>query len=146
MILSTNARPIPAISFDRRIAEPFESKCLSWIGPWSFHSFIGRDGGGTKGLYPIPYLWGIRIDVNPTILDGLEVGMFRMMQLGGEGRPEGLSTWVDAFLSQDNVGANSKYQDKILLQNPVTNWLALDIRWRPWEAPFASLWSGRGRR
>ena len=38
--------------------------------------------------------------------------MFRMMQLGGEGRPEGLSTWVDAFLSQDNVGANSRYQDR----------------------------------
>ncbi|MBT5916588.1 MAG: hypothetical protein HOH60_09585, partial [Opitutae bacterium] len=42
LILSTNARPIPAISLDRRIAEPFENKWLSWIGPWSFHSFIGR--------------------------------------------------------------------------------------------------------
>ena len=61
---------------------------------------------------PNPYLWGIRVELLPTILDGLEVGLFRMMQLGGDGRPEGLSTWVDAFLSQDNVGANSKYQDK----------------------------------
>ena len=42
LILSTNARPIPAISIDRRVAEPFETKWLSWIGPWSFHSFIGQ--------------------------------------------------------------------------------------------------------
>ena len=51
LILSTNARPIPAISLDRRIAEPFENKWLSWIGPWSFHSFIGQNGGGSE-----PYL------------------------------------------------------------------------------------------
>ena len=133
LILSTNARPIPAISLDRRIAEPFESKFLSWIGPWSFHSFIGQME--EERHVPNPYLWGIRIDVNPTILDGLEVGMFRMMQLGGEGRPEGLSTWVDAFLSQDNVGANSRYQDKS--KEPGNQLAGIDIRWRPWEAPFA---------
>jgi hypothetical protein len=66
------------------------SKWLSWIGPWSFHSFIGRME--EERTVPNPYLWGIRVDVNPTILDGLEIGMFRMMQLGGEGRPGGLST------------------------------------------------------
>ena len=132
LILSTNARPIPAISLDRRIAEPFENKFLSWIGPWSFHSFIGRME--EERTVPNPYLWGIRIDVNPTILDGLEVGMFRMMQLGGEGRPEGLSTWVDAFLSQDNVGANT---GKDPATEPGNQLAGLDIRWRPWEAPFA---------
>ena len=133
LILSTNARPIPAISLDRRIAEPFESKWLSWIGPWSFHSFIGRME--EERTVSNPYLWGIRVDINPTILDGLEIGMFRIMQLGGEGRPEGLSTWVDAFLSQDNVGANSDYQDKA--KEPGNQLAGVDMRWRPWGAPFA---------
>jgi hypothetical protein len=133
LILSTNARPIPAISLDRRIAEPFESKWLSWLGPWSFHSFIGRME--EERTVSNPYLWGIRVDINPTILDGLEVGMFRMMQLGGEGRPEGLSTWVDAFLSHDNVGANSKYQDKS--KEPGNQLAGVDMRWRPWSAPLA---------
>ena len=36
LILSTNARPISAISIERRVPEPFETKWLSWIGPWSF--------------------------------------------------------------------------------------------------------------
>ena len=133
LILSTNARPIPAISLDRRISEPFENKWLSWIGPWSFHSFIGQME--EERHVPHPFLWGIRVDVNPTILDGLEIGMFRMMQLGGDGRPEGLSTWVDAFLSQDNYGANSKHQDKS--KEPGNQLAGVDIRWRPWDLPFA---------
>lgn len=132
LILSTNARPIPAISLDRRIAEPFENKWLSWIGPWSFHSFIGQME--EERHVPNPYLWGIRVDVNPTILDGLEIGLFRMMQLGGDGRPDGLSTWVDAFLSQDNTGANT---GKDPASEPGNQLAGLDIRWRPWEAPFA---------
>ena len=38
--------------------------------------------------------------------------IFRVMQLGGEGRPEGFSTWIDAFLSQDNYGANTGNNDR----------------------------------
>lgn len=133
LILSNNARPIPAISLDRRISEPFETKWLSWIGPWSFHTFIG--GMEKERTIPNPYLWGIRVELAPTIFDGLEVGLFRAMQLGGEGRPEDFSTWVDAFLSQDNFGANSKYQDRS--KEPGNQLAGLDIRWKAWDAPFA---------
>jgi hypothetical protein len=79
---------------------------------------------------PNPYLWGIRVDFKPTILDGLEVGLFRMMQLGGDGRPEGFKTWIDAFLSQDNVAAN-------IDEEPGNQLAGLDIRWKPWDMPFA---------
>ncbi|MBT5717414.1 MAG: hypothetical protein HOI70_10925, partial [Opitutae bacterium] len=132
LILSSNARPIPAISLDRRIAEPFENKWLSWIGPWSFHSFIGQME--EERHVPNPYLWGMRVDVNPTLLDGLEIGMFRMMQLGGKGRSEKFSFWADAFLSQDNTGANT---GKDPATEPGNQLAGIDIRWRPWEAPFA---------
>ena len=88
LILSTNARPIPAISIDRRVPEPFETKWLSWIGPWSFHSFIGQmeDERDTSIDYPNHYLWGMRGEVRPTLIDGLEIGFFRTLQLGGDGR------------------------------------------------------------
>ena len=133
LILSTNARPIPAISIDRRIPEPFESKYFSWIGPWSFHSFIGRME--KERTVANPYLWGMRSEISPTILDGLEVGFFRVMQLGGEGRPEGFSTWVDAFLSQDNYGANTGNNN---LSNEPGNQLAgVDLRWKVFDAPIA---------
>ena len=74
LILSTNARPIPAISIDRRVSEPFDSKWLSWIGPWTFHSFVGRME--KERTVSNPYLWGLRGEVKPTILGGLEVGFF----------------------------------------------------------------------
>ena len=34
-------------------------------------------------------IYGMRGEIKPTILNGLEIGFFRVMQLGGEGRPEG---------------------------------------------------------
>ena len=132
LIMSTNARPIPTVSLDRRVPEPFESKWLSWIGPWSFHSFIGRME--KERHVPKPFLWGMRVELAPTPVKGLEIGLFRMMQLGGEGRPEGLSTWVDAFLSQDNTGANT---GKDPAREPGNQLAGLDLRWRPFDLPFA---------
>ena len=132
LILSHNARPIPAISIDRRISEPFETKWLSWIGPWSFHSFIGQME--EERTVPNPYLWGMRGDVSPAILGGLEIGFFRIMQLGGDGRPGGFSTWVDAFLSQDNTGANT---GKDPAKEPGNQLAGIDIRWQPFDSNFA---------
>lgn len=133
LILSTNARPIPAVSIDRRIPDPFESKLLSWIGPWSFHSFIGRME--KERTVPNPYLWGMRGEVSPTILNGLEIGFFRMMQLGGDGRPEGFGTWIDAFLSQDNYGANTGNNDPD--KEPGNQLAGIDLRWKVLDAPIA---------
>jgi len=132
LIMSTNARPIPAVSLDRRVPEPFESKWLSWIGPWSFHSFVGRME--KERHVPEPYLWGMRVELAPTPVKGLEIGLFRMMQLGGEGRPEGLSAWVDALLSQDNTGANTGMDPA---KEPGNQLAGLDLRWRPFDLPFA---------
>ena len=132
LIMSTNARPIPSVSLDRRVPEPFESKWLSWIGPWSFHSFIGRME--KERHVPKPFLWGMRVELAPTLVDGLEIGLFRMMQLGGEGRPKGLSTWIDAFLSQDNTGGNTGLDPA---KEPGNQLAGLDFRWRPFDLPFA---------
>ena len=83
--------------------EPFDSKWLSWIGPWSFHSFIGQLE--KERTVPNPYIWAMRGEVKPTIIRGLEIGFFRVMQLGGHGYPSHLSVWVDALLSQDNIAS-----------------------------------------
>ena len=84
-----------------------------------YQSFTSRRSGG---------------DVKPAILGGLEIGFFRMMQLGGHGRPEGLSTWLDAFLSQDNTGANT---GKDPANEPGNQLAGIDIRWQPFNSPFA---------
>ena len=127
LIMSTNARPVPAVSLDRRVPDPFESKWLSWIGPWTFHSFVGRLE--KERHVSNPFLWGIRVEFVPEPVDGLEIGMFRMMQLGGEGRAQGLKTWIDAFLSQDNQWNSN--------QEPGNQLAGLDFRWRPYRLPMA---------
>jgi hypothetical protein len=45
LIMSNNARPVPAISLDRAVSEPFKSKWLHWIGPVAAHDFHGPHGG-----------------------------------------------------------------------------------------------------
>ncbi len=128
LILSNNARPIPAISLDRRISVPFENKWLSWIGPWSLNSFIGMME--EERTIPNCYLWGIRTEFKPEIISGLEIGLFRMMQLGGEGRKEDFKTFVNAFLSQDNYHHNN-------LEEPGNQLAGIDLRYRPGELPIA---------
>ena len=129
LILSTNARPIPAISIDRRVPEPFETKWLSWIGPWSFHSFIGQmeDERDPTIDHPNHYLWGMRGEVRPTLIDGLEIGFFRMLQLGGDGRTNSLKMWIDGFLSQDNE----------IDEQPGNQLAGVDIRWKVMNLPVA---------
>ena len=130
LILSTNARPIPAISIDRRVPEPFETRWLSWIGPWSFHSFIGQmeDERDTSIDYANHYLWGMRGEVRPTLVDGLEIGFFRMLQLGGDGRTNSIKMWIDGFLSQDNETDT---------EQPGNQLAGIDLRWKVLDLPIA---------
>ena len=137
LVLSTNARPIPAISVDRRIPEPFNTKWLSWVGPWSFHSFIGQmeDERDSSIDYPNHYLWGMRGEIKPTILNGLELGFFRTLQLGGDGRDVRFKSFIDAFLSQDNYGANTGRTDRS--KEPGNQLAGIDLRWKVLDAPIA---------
>jgi hypothetical protein len=80
LILSTNARPVPAIAFDRALSKPFETKWLSWIGPWRLTTFMGRMEGDRED-YDHPLLWGMRISARP--LQGLEISVDRAAQWCG---------------------------------------------------------------
>jgi hypothetical protein len=41
LILSSNARPVPGIGIERNVAKPFESRWLSWLGPWTYSYYWG---------------------------------------------------------------------------------------------------------
>ncbi|MBC8347567.1 MAG: hypothetical protein O3A82_15045 [Verrucomicrobia bacterium] len=141
LILSTNARPVPAFSIDRRIPEPFETKWLSWIGPWNATMFLGQmeeDRGNQKPLvndYPEPYLWGMRVEFAPTIVPGLEIGLSRAIQLGGQGRPRHFDIFMEAFIGHDNTGANTGLATET---EPGNQLAGIDLRWRlPGDLPLA---------
>ena len=133
LILSTNARPVPAFSIDRRIPESFETKWLSWIGTWNASIFLGQME--EERPVPEPYLWGMRVEFAPTIFPGLEIGLSRAIQLGGQGRPRHLDVFFEAFISHDNVGANTGEDPA---NEPGNQLAGIDFRWRlPNDFPVA---------
>jgi hypothetical protein len=131
LILSNNARPIPALSLERNFTDPFSSKWLSWLGPWDLALHFGRFESDRH--VPDARFFGLRFNFRP--LPSLEIGLSRTAQWCGEGRPCGLDTFIDLLLGRDNVG-----DDDIDRDNEPGNQLAgFDLRWagRIFDRPIA---------
>ena len=107
MILSNNARPIPAIWVDRKSSLAPESDLLSWIGPWKLNLFLGQLE--EERAIPDAKMIGMRVTFAP--IERLEIGLSRTIMFGGEGRPEGLSTVWDALIGKDNVEEGETAED-----------------------------------
>ncbi|MFK8016111.1 MAG: capsule assembly Wzi family protein [Gammaproteobacteria bacterium] len=121
LALSTNARPVPAFAIKRNFSDPFESRWLRWLGPWTGSFFIGQMESN-RGV-PKPYLVGGRVAIKP--LSSLELGLVRTAQWGGEGRDESFDSFFDLLIGRDNVG------DGVDRANEPGNQLAgFDWRWR----------------
>ena len=98
LILSNNARPMPAIWLNRKVAAEPETSWLKWIGPWQFTTFAGQLE--SERAVPDAKMIGMRLTVRP--IDGLDIGFSRAIMFGGEGRPEGASTIWNALIGRDN--------------------------------------------
>ncbi|SFM83065.1 capsule assembly Wzi family protein [Marinobacter pelagius] len=98
LILSNNARPIPAVWLNRKRDLAPSSKWLSWIGPWNFTLFAGQFQD--ERVINNPKLIGMRFTFRP--VQGLDIGLSRAIMFGGEGRPENASTIWDALIGKEN--------------------------------------------
>ncbi len=98
LILSGNARPMPAVWLNRADTYAPESTWLNWIGPWDFTLLAGQYEGA-RAVSDAKFL-GMRLTFRP--IDGLDIGLSRAIMFGGEGRPEGLSTIWNALIGKDN--------------------------------------------
>lgn len=98
LALSHNARPIPALFLGRLRSTPFESRWLSWIGPWQASAFLGQLD--SERVPEDAQLIGLRASFRP--LKGLEIGLSRTIQWAGEGRPSDIGTLLDALIGRDN--------------------------------------------
>lgn len=95
------SRPVYGFTMQRADQSAFESKWLSWIGPWQYQAFAGQLDD--YDAIPDAKLIGLRFTAQP--LPYLELGASRMLQWGGEGRPESLSSLWDAITgTKDNGG------------------------------------------
>jgi hypothetical protein len=121
LILSNNARPIPALSFDRTRTDPFESRWLSWLGPWDVSVLFGQMENDRT--VPDARFFAFRFNFRP--LPSLEIGLSRTAQWCGEGRPCDLDTFIDLLIGRDNRGGDGIGEDN----EPGNQLAGFDARW-----------------
>ena len=128
LILSNNGRPMPAFSIDRSFTDAFESKWLSWLGPWDLSVHFGQMESDRH--VPNTRFFGMRFNFRP--IPSLEIGLSRSAQWCGDERPCDFDTFVDLLLGRDNRG-----DDGTSIENEPGNQLAgVDFRW-------SNRWFGR---
>lgn len=121
LILSNNARPMPALSIDRNFTDAFESRWLHWLGPWDLAVHFGQME--SDRYVPDTRFFGMRFNFKP--LPSLEIGLSRAAQWCGEGRPCDFSTFIDLLSGRDNRGDAG-----VTIGNEPGNQLAgVDFRW-----------------
>ncbi|NOX69704.1 MAG: capsule assembly Wzi family protein [Gammaproteobacteria bacterium] len=121
LILSSNARPIPALSIDRNFTDAFKTKWLNWLGPWDFSLHFGQMENDRE--IPNARFFGMRINFKP--IPSLEIGLSRTAQWCGSGRPCGFDTFVDLLLGRDNRGDGGTTR----ANEPGNQLAGVDIRW-----------------
>jgi hypothetical protein len=101
LILSNNARPMPAISMDRNRSVPVDVPVLRWLGPWRFSGFLGVMENDRSDV-DRPAFMGMRLSFKPAPI--FEFGMSRTAQFCGEGRRCDLKTFGRMLIGDDNRG------------------------------------------
>ena len=120
LILSTNARPPPGIMLQRRRSTPFETRWLSWIGPWSVTTFMALLPD--ERVVNDAWQFGLRASFRP--VRGLEIGLTRTALWCGDDRPCDLDTFADLVFGNDNRGVNIDPGDE-----PGDQLGGFDVRW-----------------
>lgn len=101
LILSTNARPMPAISLDRVRSAPVNVPVLRLLGPWRFSGFLGVMENERPDV-DRPLFMGMRLVFKPAPI--FEFGMSRTAQFCGKGRRCDLETLGRMLIGKDNRG------------------------------------------
>ncbi|WP_180041269.1 capsule assembly Wzi family protein [Acinetobacter sp. YH12218] len=98
LIRGDASRPVYGFTMQRAEQQAFETKWLSWIGPWQYQAFAGQLDD--YSAIPDAKLLGLRLTAQP--LPYLELGASRILQWGGEGRSESFDSLWNAIKGNDN--------------------------------------------
>jgi hypothetical protein len=104
LILSNNARPMPTLMVERATATPFETRWLSWLGPWRF-SFGFSQMEEDRNDIDSPLFMAWRVAFMP--LKGVELGFSRTAQFCGEQLVCDLNSFGNMLAGNDNVGIDA---------------------------------------
>ena len=158
LVNSNNSPAWQGVGLQRGTIKASESPWLSWMGPWNLDVFVAKaqDPMVVAKQHQGFLFSGTRLTLKPQ--PWLEVGFSRGMQLGGSGRPGGVSTLVKSFFGQEvNKEAYDNFQDSsaqiagydVRVRCPLswgscaayTQWMGEDAAGKiPLPYKFMSLW------
>jgi hypothetical protein len=122
LALSNNAPALNGIGIQRASASTSESPWLAWMGPWNFDFFIARMEDVSQPANP--HLVGGRITLRP--VPAIEVGLSKMAQWGGRGRPQSMRSFLD-ILTGTHTNADGVAEQT---QDPGNGLAGFDLRVR----------------
>ncbi|AXF44042.1 capsule assembly Wzi family protein [Acinetobacter johnsonii] len=99
LIRGDASRPVYGFTMQRAEQQAFETKWLSWIGPWQYQAFAGQLDA--YEAVPDTNVLGLRLTAQP--LPYLELGASRTFQIDGQGQPDSLKAYWNAFIGKDNA-------------------------------------------
>jgi len=135
LIMSTNAKPLPALSITREQSTAFETPWLSWIGQWNFTSQMAQLES-TRAIDDA-LIWSSRLNLRP--IQQLEVSFSWSAQWAGEGQPHSAGDFVD-MITGGTYCVNGEETCDSELESKLGNQLAgIDLRWSDtlFEQPYA---------
>ena len=139
LILSTNARPIPTLTLERNYTDPFQTRWLSWIGPWRASIAMGRAESEGVPVTDVRF-FAARVNFKPR--PWLEFGLTRTAQWCGGDRPCDWNTFIDMVFGNDNQVTGGVASE----EQPGNQMAGYDMRLRsPWRAlplAFYTQWIG----
>jgi len=121
LILSNNARPMPTLMVERASARPWESRWLSWLGPWSLSFGLSAMESEREDI-DSPLFMAARLTVMP--FKDIELGISRTAQFCGEQLPCDAQSFWDMLIGNDNVGIDATPESE-----PGNQMAGFDIRW-----------------
>lgn len=125
LIMSGNAKPLPAMSVTREQSTAFETPWLSWLGQWGFTAQMAQLE--STRVIPDALLWSTRVNFRP--LQQLEIALSWSAQWAGDGQPSSASDFIDIVTGEAAcIDGTTTCDDE--LKSKIGNQLAgIDIRW-----------------
>jgi hypothetical protein len=99
LIWSNAALALPGFGMKRAQERPFETRWLSWLGPWTYEVFFGRMLHNR--LVPGTRIFALRLQARP--LPQLEIAASRLIQWGGAAGGNDLKSLLNAIRGHSNA-------------------------------------------
>jgi hypothetical protein len=125
LIMSTNARPLPALSITRDNSMAFDTKWLHWIGPWTLTAQMAKLE--SDRAVPDALMWSSRATFRP--FRGLEVGAAWSFQWAGEGQPNSIKDFFDVLAGRKECANGNDSCDASNNTFQGNHLAGYDIRW-----------------